>query len=397
MKIAILSPNILPIPATKGGAIETLVTYLINENELSKELEFHIFSNYDEEASIEASNYKNTKINFVNYNATFFEKIFNKIALGIHVVSKKKIPYFNSFFMRISRKVIKNHEIFDKIICEGSWEYYILLKKIPVAKKILHLHTDILNKNVYNAKEVCKSFSLILTVSNYIKERVLEIDSDLNVCVLKNSADIKLFNLSNINIRDLVRQELGFSKTDFVVLFVGRISKIKGVNLLVDSLNYVKNKNIKILIVGANWFSSDEKNKYEKMLEDKSAKFFERIKFTGYIDHESVSKYMCCADIGVVPSICNEAFPLVTIEMQNCGLTVLATKIGGIPEGIKDSSNLLELNSNFSIRLAEKLDVLSNIDNFYFLNCKENNIFAREFNTENYFKNFLSIVGKHNG
>ena len=59
-KIALVVPEGLPVPAVKGGAIEELVTILIEENEIKHQAEFYVFS-VENEISIErAKNYRYT-------------------------------------------------------------------------------------------------------------------------------------------------------------------------------------------------------------------------------------------------------------------------------------------------------------------------------------------------
>ena len=66
MKIGILtadSNGCFPVPATKGGAVSTLVESLIKENSKKKLCNFTIFSYYDEDAYKKSKNYNN--VNFV--------------------------------------------------------------------------------------------------------------------------------------------------------------------------------------------------------------------------------------------------------------------------------------------------------------------------------------------
>lgn len=44
------------------------------------------------------------------------------------------------------------------------------------------------------------------------------------------------------------------------------------------------------------------------------------------------------ADLGVVPSVCEEAFPTATLEMMACGLPVAGSRAGGIPEAVVDGA-----------------------------------------------------------
>ena len=50
MKVCFITPNVFPVPATKGGACETLVNNLIDENEKQKKLSIICVSVYEEEA-----------------------------------------------------------------------------------------------------------------------------------------------------------------------------------------------------------------------------------------------------------------------------------------------------------------------------------------------------------
>lgn len=44
MKLAIISPNILPVPALDGGAVEELTTYIIEENEESHRYDIDLYT-----------------------------------------------------------------------------------------------------------------------------------------------------------------------------------------------------------------------------------------------------------------------------------------------------------------------------------------------------------------
>ena len=60
-KIALIVPAELPVPSVRGGAVEELVTILIEQNEIEQKAEFLVFSVENEEAKERAKNYKHTK------------------------------------------------------------------------------------------------------------------------------------------------------------------------------------------------------------------------------------------------------------------------------------------------------------------------------------------------
>ena len=61
-------PSELPVPAVMGGAVEELVTILIEQNEIEQKAEFLVFSIENEEAKKHAKQYKYTKIEFKKWS-----------------------------------------------------------------------------------------------------------------------------------------------------------------------------------------------------------------------------------------------------------------------------------------------------------------------------------------
>ena len=100
MKVAIICPQGLPVPAVKGGAIETLVELICRENEIYEDLDIDIYSIYDEEAKKVAKSY--------NYS-NFIYLCKNKCCLS-EKISKaiKKTLYFVQKDGRLLYKLYKN-------------------------------------------------------------------------------------------------------------------------------------------------------------------------------------------------------------------------------------------------------------------------------------------------
>ena len=64
-KICFITQCSLPIPTVKGGAVETLVEYLLDENEIDKNFEFTVYSIADKEADKISKKYKYTTIKYI--------------------------------------------------------------------------------------------------------------------------------------------------------------------------------------------------------------------------------------------------------------------------------------------------------------------------------------------
>ena len=83
-KTIIIAPGILPIPATRGGAVETGIEQLIYENEKNDENVFEIYSCFDKKASKQAKNFK--KSNFLFYKFGKIDKIKMYLLKGINKI-----------------------------------------------------------------------------------------------------------------------------------------------------------------------------------------------------------------------------------------------------------------------------------------------------------------------
>lgn len=129
---------------------------------------------------------------------------------------------------------------------------------------------------------------------------------------------------------NLVRTELGFSKEDFLVLYVGRLVKpleMKGTRYLIEAVRDLLPvyRNIKLVFVG----DGDGRAENEEL----AGAIKNSVRFTGY--RNDVYNFMSAADVLVLPSL-SEGCPVVVLEAGACGTPVIATRVGAVPELIED-------------------------------------------------------------
>ena len=126
----------------------------------------------------------------------------------------------------------------------------------------------------------------------------------------------------------------------FVVGMVGRITKGKGQHVLLSALATLKSPGgVKIIFVGGPERGNKEDAAYLHSLRSfvSKAGFDGSTQWTGYQDE--VDPYYQAMDVLVVPSICEEGFPLVVMEAFQRGIPVIASKAGGIPELVRHEEN----------------------------------------------------------
>lgn len=110
------------------------------------------------------------------------------------------------------------------------------------------------------------------------------------------------------------------------LLFVGQLGSHKGVKFLLDAFAKVKG-DVHLLIVGEGPMTKEVK---ECQAKDK------RISHLGYMPPEELVKCYGVADALVVPSLCYENSPTVIYEALNAGIPVLASRIGGVGELVRE-------------------------------------------------------------
>jgi D-inositol-3-phosphate glycosyltransferase len=119
---------------------------------------------------------------------------------------------------------------------------------------------------------------------------------------------------------------LHLSDGEKTVLFVGRIDSLKGIDLLIRSIAYLKPENkVRLIIVGG-----DKQNQPDIAgLEALSAQLGieNNVSFLGTVKHDKMPYFYNAADVCVVPSH-YESFGLVALESLACGTPVVATDVG---------------------------------------------------------------------
>jgi glycosyltransferase involved in cell wall biosynthesis len=139
-------------------------------------------------------------------------------------------------------------------------------------------------------------------------------------------------------------------KDTFDILYVGQVVKHKGVDVLIEAFRGIPAKNIRLHLVGTGYQSGEMK----KIADDP------RIILHGYISDEQKNELFSMADVCVVPSIWYENSPLVIYESFFHGLPVVGSRIGGIPELIKEGYNGLLFEAGNPKELRQNLQYLMN-------------------------------------
>jgi spore coat protein SA len=391
--ICLLSPGRLPVPAVKGGAVETLIEILAEENELSKKVILMIFSTYNYDAEKIAKKYKYSKFYFIKTDS-LFEKF---IYLVIRILSKLVRVIFNdigyiysSYYAKCFKTIRQEDPQF--IVAEGG-DFYLLkylLRFFHRNRLYLHLHG-----RVKPSPTVVNIFGNVIGVSGFITgeymKQVKNIDVKEYTVINCCNDDIFRKRISPLENSEL-KKTLGFNTADFIVLFCGRINKEKGVKELIKAITNLNENTIKLLIIGSVNFGVKKNTPYLHEIENLVSQSKGRVIFTGYIKNEILYKYHQIADMMVVPSLWEEPCALTVLEGLTSGLPLLVTNSGGTPELVTpESSIIVERDEHLIDNLASNIMFLYGDEKMRVSMSMAAEKDAQRFSRKRYYLDFISV------
>ncbi|MCX5704049.1 MAG: glycosyltransferase family 4 protein [Candidatus Omnitrophica bacterium] len=138
--------------------------------------------------------------------------------------------------------------------------------------------------------------------------------------------------------------------------FIGTVLPAKGVDVLIEAFNDIRNPNVELRIYGdlRPYLGFERYPGYlKKIVRNKN------ILFMGGFDHQKIASVFHEIDVLVVPSLWEENSPLVIQEAFASGTPVIGSRIGGIPELVTDGVSGLLFTPGDSQGLREKLEYLT--------------------------------------
>ena len=385
-RVLLVPPPDLPVPAVQGGAVETLLTHLIRENEREGQLDLLCASVPDEAARRAAEGLKHTKMLYIprpHGHRRYWPMVFVERCLGIAA------PY-DPWYQKVQLSLALEPPGPDLIVAEGGnlTQCSAISRMFGRKRCLAHLHGQTACSPVMDT-----IYGGILALSEFIREDYLKTSTldPKRAYIWYNCVDTKRFRPGPPPLA--LRTRLGFGERDFVVLFCGRLDPDKGIHKLMEALALLPVPQIKLLIVGSPFFGRTQQSSFLRRLEQQARALGNRVQFTGYIPNEDLPDYYRLADLVCVPTLVEEAAGLVAVEAMACGRPVLATRSGGMPEYLEGSQAVLvERGDTVADQLAWSIRMLYEHPAL----CAEMGAAgtkrAQDFSVERYYKEFVRIV-----
>ncbi len=358
MRIILISPEILPIPPIKGGAVEALIFEIIKR--LPEEYKVVCCSIFD---SAFPKNEIRRNVTYCRFKPGLFSK-FLTISYKFPFKNSNSFLYWLPYSLWCVFKIVKYRP--QIIYVHNRIQFIPILRFFfPHTKIMLHVHQlSVLNhEKLWNGKSA-KSLSLVIGCSQFIRNQIIKRYphfSKPQVTYLYNGYDVQRFfpYVQRLTERKAIRERYGINDGERVILYVGRIAHNKGPHVLIEAFSKLidRHKNIKLMIVGGILTEGQEQKRYFNNLREHN--FSPNVIFTGKIDYSEIDKYYLAADIIVVPSLVEEGLGNVVIEAMASGIPVIASNKGGLGELVKHKERGLLVNEiECSDNLVNAIDSL---------------------------------------
>jgi D-inositol-3-phosphate glycosyltransferase len=150
------------------------------------------------------------------------------------------------------------------------------------------------------------------------------------------------------------RNQLGLPKDGLILLYVGRIDPLKGVDRLLEAAAYLKTQQtVKVIVVGGDTPPSNEEIRLHRLVA--SLNIQDQVTFAGRVEQGQLPLYYSAVDALVIPSY-YESFGLVALESLACGTPVISTSVGAIDDIVKGEGSGHVSESNSARALAENIE-----------------------------------------
>lgn len=239
------------------------------------------------------------------------------VALGGKIYHMPMLNPFSKSYFNALDSFFKEHK-YDIVHCHLDCMSAYPLKiaqKNGVRVRIAHSHNKSQDKNLkypiklYSKRLIPKYATHLLSCG---KEAGDWMFNGKPYTILNNAIDAQSYRFDK-QIREEMREQLGFNQEDFVIGHVGRFNPQKNHNFIIDVFNFVHKKNTaaKLVLVGA----GDGQKAIKKKVE--SLALSDSVLFLG--NRTDVNKILQAMDVFLFPSL-YEGLPLSIIEAQAAGL-----------------------------------------------------------------------------
>lgn len=275
----------------------------------------------------------------------------------------RALPAMLGFIAGLARLLIRERGRYDLVVVSGMKT--IPLTAVPVCK-LLRKGCVVRLESPFELVEPISAESLHMMhgvigrfLSRFLKalqiaalrraDRVVAISADIagrlasfdvpaaRIARIPNAVDLSRFEPPSPALRHALRERFGFRADQIIVLYVGRLSRAKGIMTLVEIWPWVvaRYPKVHLVMVGSGKDSWDD---CESAIVEEVREHALESSVTLAGHSTDVHSYLQASDLFVSPSD-YEGFSLTLVEALGCALPVVTTAVGAAPEIIRHGEN----------------------------------------------------------
>ena len=210
----------------------------------------------------------------------------------------------------------------------------------------------------FSRRLLIKKADVITVISNYLKDYARRINKKARILMIPNGVDVANFSreysygeLSGLAVR------LGIKPGDKVITTVSRLVPKNGIDILIRTAEILNSNlqttNYKLLIIGEGGQKEDLVSLAKKL------HVYDKIIWAGSVGHAELPRYLKISSVFVRPSR-SEGLGSAFLEAMAAGVPVIGTKVGGIPDFLKNKETGVFTEIDNPEDLAEKIDLILN-------------------------------------
>jgi len=299
-------------------------------------------SSYEEYTLINKINFKNLWVRLGLINYLLSQKLHKKV-----VMNELEL-----------RKYIELFKDYDLISCHGIEAIYLakLIKENYNIPYVATWHGSDINIIPFRSSSTRFEIQKLLTHADhnfFVSEELMKVSSTISENARKSvlyTGPSEIFY--RYNNKEEIRKNYSLN-TEYVIGFIGNFVSIKNVMVLPLIFKKLQEelKSISFVLVGNGVLGKE----LEKNFSNQNIKNFYMF---GKKDPKEIPSIMNCLDVLVLPSL-NEGMPRVALEAQACGVHVVGSNRGGIPEAI-GIENCFDLDDDFVRKISYRIKEILN-------------------------------------
>jgi spore coat protein SA len=354
-KVAMIGPELYPIPPIRGGASELFIE---KASQAMTRYQPLIFSPADPALPLQEKRGR----------AQYFR-------FKVSPLKKMLYGWFKTYFADYEQQIAQTLQKLDPDLIHIHNRPLLIpyfKKKFPAKKIIFHMH------NVYHYlgrfEKPHGVFEVPADLTLACSRFLLEAEKNRMVCgskqqaVVYNGVDTEAFQPAWMIKKEAtnLRGQYGLEGKK-IVLYTGKIRESKGVKILFEAMKQVfpREPRSHLVLAGGTGFGyqrTDKKTDFSVRLQQEIKHWSGRVTMIPFTPPQDMPRIYLLGDVFAAPSQLEEALGMVFLEASACGLPLIGTAQGGIPEILKDGETgyLLREKDNTAELTARILDLLQN-------------------------------------